>query len=232
MLIDLLAPSGIAMEAFQYHPLDLAKSQIRLFRITNSIEGNVSCDIEIFDLDSCPSYEALSYAWGPNHPKRVIFLNGRTFQVCENLFHFLENVRRRCISSAIAQPVLYEPSHLWVDQICIDQRSDTEKSHKVRRMKDIYQQADRVLSWLGQTSKTIRPGASILFAFLNNFNQGATISKEAKLPDIAYDVITECLNRPYWTRLWVMQEFMLAQKIALIVGDCLIDWETVLLIWN
>lgn len=38
---------------------------------------------------------------------------------------------------------------LWIDQICIDQRSTAERSEQVSIMRDIYSGATLVNAWLG-----------------------------------------------------------------------------------
>jgi hypothetical protein len=41
----------------------------------------------------------------------------------------------------------------WIDALCISQDNDSEKSHQVRLMKQIYLQAYKVLVWLGPPSE-------------------------------------------------------------------------------
>jgi hypothetical protein len=41
-------------------------------------------------------------------------------------------------------------SNLWVDIICIDQANNTEKSHQVRLMQQICQNASRVVMFVGK----------------------------------------------------------------------------------
>lgn len=42
---------------------------------------------------------------------------------------------------------------LWIDALCINQSDHREKNHQVGQMKSVYQNADRVLIWLGPGSK-------------------------------------------------------------------------------
>jgi hypothetical protein len=55
-------------------------------------------------------YEAISYAWGSGSSKKIIMLDSKPFQVTENLYSALQNLR-------------YDERHirlLWIDAICID----------------------------------------------------------------------------------------------------------------
>jgi len=48
---------------------------------------------------------------------------------------------------------LRQPSRtrkIWVDAICIDQSSTTERNHQVALMGEVYKLAKRVLIWLGE----------------------------------------------------------------------------------
>lgn len=42
---------------------------------------------------------------------------------------------------------------LWIDQICIDQASHSDRSHSVKQMADIYEKCASVLVWTGELDK-------------------------------------------------------------------------------
>ncbi|KAF1948809.1 HET-domain-containing protein [Byssothecium circinans] len=44
---------------------------------------------------------------------------------------------------------LPHPKYLWIDQLCIDQSSEKEKSRQVKRMAEIIEKAQYVIVWLG-----------------------------------------------------------------------------------
>jgi hypothetical protein len=57
-----------------------------------------------------PKYEALSYVWGsPDALKTTILLNGKNFEVGENLGNALRHLR-----------LLDKPRTLWIYAMCID----------------------------------------------------------------------------------------------------------------
>ena len=51
---------------YRYKPLDSRLREIRLIRLQPSslIRDVIKCEIENFDVDKVPDYEAISYAWG------------------------------------------------------------------------------------------------------------------------------------------------------------------------
>ena len=87
-------------------------------------------------------YEALSYAWGDGTLTLPVLVNGLIFQVTTNLFHALQNLRRKNDARTV-----------WIDAICIDQKNNEEKSQQVGNMMAIYKAATRVVIWLGRYSE-------------------------------------------------------------------------------
>ncbi|PVH76869.1 hypothetical protein DL98DRAFT_372665, partial [Cadophora sp. DSE1049] len=41
------------------------------------------------------------------------------------------------------------PFMLWADAICVNQQDNVGKSHQVQQMKQIYENASKVIVWLG-----------------------------------------------------------------------------------
>lgn len=90
------------------------------------------------------SYVAASYVWGNGLPTSIIEVNGMSFNIRENLWHFLRVVRNR-----------YKSVLFWIDAICIDQDDVLEKSSQIRLMDRIYLNATVVYSWLGNERSTV-----------------------------------------------------------------------------
>jgi hypothetical protein len=95
----------------------------------------------IFDFTDCPSYLALSYVWGKRSQDRSIEIKGLgSVPVTDNLYAALRRLQpgeRNCMP-------------FWIDSICIDQESESEKNSQISKMRDIYSRAGRVAIWLGE----------------------------------------------------------------------------------
>lgn len=115
----------------------------------------VKCRLHPVSHDEPHAYEALSYHWGDANVKFPIILDGRPFGVTKNLLEALE-----CLS------FVDRPRLLWVDALSIDQSHLEERSFQVRRMARIYENAERVLIWLGLGN----PGVRLAFRRLNHEN--------------------------------------------------------------
>jgi hypothetical protein len=134
------------MAPYQYLPLDAEGSlgDIRLVGLLPTPNNNsrinnvISCRLHTVSFHDFPAYEALSYHWGDPNRTLPITLDGKSFQVTKNPAEALQ-----CL------PVTDESCFLWVDAICINQTDDSERSQQVRSMARIYEEARRILFWLG-----------------------------------------------------------------------------------
>jgi hypothetical protein len=168
---------------------------------------------ELFD------YIALSYTWGPESPVRDILVTSPKCQgwlsVRQNLYDFL-TIRRDCGSD-----------WLWIDQICINQGKDDERTHQVNQMADIYIAA-AVEVWLGSGFE----GSDKL---MDCIVRESVLSQQEPEPKISVTqqemhtlipLLKRFLRIPYWSRLWVMQEIVLGRVVDVRVGSKTSSWKT------
>ncbi len=160
----------------------------------------------------------------------MILINGRQFEILENLYTFLYQLGVLGIRN------------LFVDATNIDQQNLQEKNHQVGHMAEIYRNAAKVLVWLGPSADH----SDELFAFMNNpttssafdglrlngpdlhssehcdrlFGISATREKFAKFA-VAFE---RFLDRNYWARAWIKQEILLGCQVELMVGAETIYW--------
>ena len=127
---------------FQYEQLN--PNEIRLLKPSSTSSDALSFEIIHVSLPSKRYYGALSYTWGPSGDAHAILLNGQPFPIRQNLYDALQQIQN---SELIDQ-------YLWVDAICINQGGDDdalhERSVQITRMTQIYEQASRILVWLGK----------------------------------------------------------------------------------
>jgi Heterokaryon incompatibility protein (HET)/Ankyrin repeat len=185
-----------ATKPFKHRALDLDQAQIRLFRLLPTGRWrHLAGIIANFDFKDCPEYRAVSYTWGDPSPTRQIHVEGQSLTVRENLWQFLDSARN------------YTQHWLWIDQICIDQFAADERNHQVSLMARIFAKASRVLVWLGIEAN----GSS---EAMDRINYGA------------WTIETEYLfRRPYWDRLWVLQEVLLGRNLLVLCGNKSVTWE-------
>lgn len=116
-----------------------AERQIRLLRLLpGKQDKTVRVEMTVHNRDEAPDYFAISYMWGDSPRKKLLVLNGELMAVRENCYYALWQTR-----------IHYSGLMIWIDSICIDQTNLKEKSHQVRMMTTVYQQARLVLVCLG-----------------------------------------------------------------------------------
>jgi hypothetical protein len=233
---------------FVHEPLDRSLKQIRLVSIIPEAEGPIRCNIKHVELsaDKTPDYRALSYVWGPPSDVQRIRVNGKDFVVRQNLHQFLQAFRARLFTFRGCGAYEDEVQWLWIDQICIDQSIVKERNHQVQMMSDIYKRATYVYVWLGRSDSCTE---AVMRALKSNFRQhlnercsakktrSTALSRKQELEkNLAQEdrdetkplssiVLKYFFENPYWHRLWVVQEIMLARYIRIICGETLLSWE-------
>ena len=89
------------------------------------------------------TYEALSYTWGTEDAFHTLNIGGHDHSIRPNLFHALRRLRAACQGTT---------RRLWIDALCIDQFDLHERTRQVKRMREVYGNASRVVAWLGEDS--------------------------------------------------------------------------------
>jgi hypothetical protein len=192
----------------------------RLLRILHESDtsNNIHCTIEEHDRgdEECPRYTALFYAWGDTKSRRPIDLNGRTVLVTKNLYEALLHLRHRV-------PNIF----IWIDTLCIDQENPAERGHQVTQMRAIYSEAQRVVSWLGPAGESV----AILFNTIRRHHRTCTPVFVADgncmfMYDQGIDgTLRYIIELAYWTRIWIVQEIVVATSLTLMCGDNMIPWR-------
>jgi hypothetical protein len=221
------APSNHPTE----HPLNSLYSplqdsdEIRVLHLrSRSSSDNIISTLKHVKFSEDPTYEALSYVWGSPEVTKVINLDGVELPVRENLYCALDHLRLE-----------NKTRILWIDALCINQIDEKERNHQVAQMGTIYQSAERVVAWLGDSDDS---SSSAFRAILdtkewyvikeesqNRLNRGSKISLQTAF----FQCVLDLFSRPYWTRMWIIQEVLLARKLLFQCGDDNCSWRQ--LIW-
>ncbi|KAI3392080.1 hypothetical protein diail_6186 [Diaporthe ilicicola] len=210
------------MASHEYTRLDLDGDAIRLLRLEKGYSAEpLRCELFeacLHEVDGIP-YEALSYTWGDASAQHDITVNQRPFFITPNLNTALQALR-----------LPHQDRLLWVDAICIDQGCDAEKSHQVGQMRLVYQLAEQVIIWLGPSSedsdllmslaKTLDLHASRTKAWEHEW-ESMVVANGGPNVDMflrAYTALEELLARPWFRRVWVLQEVASARTAVVLCG--------------
>ncbi|KAK3615844.1 hypothetical protein LTR22_027277 [Elasticomyces elasticus] len=173
-------------------------------------------------------FAALSYVWGDPRDTTTIELNGEETLITKNLAAALHCLREtgRFIGSY----------HLWVDALAINQFDDLERSQQVAVMRDYYTMAWSVIGFLGPAQDEchkalglVRSLADIAGSEDTCEDLRTTIVRTKKHPHVpgSWLALNRLALRPYWIRLWIMQELALGGPRAILYcGSEAILWHT------
>jgi hypothetical protein len=204
------------------------RSQIRILQLFPANRDEPLTATIIVQQPQEHQYEALSYVWGPPEHKASIIIDGHYVSITDNLHAALYHLR---FSSY--------PRHLWVDALCINQEDSRDKIHFLARMGQIYSQAAQVCIWIGHESPTSTLALSAIRDCVNNLEVSDRFSQEYNVNtgglqhplssqdgiDPARNAILELMQRPWFSRLWVIQEIAMAKKATLHCGRDSMAWQ-------
>ena len=234
-----LHPPG-TWEFYKYGPLGTDKSIIRLLELLPG-KGHIRCNIHHADLLNLPilenvdpgqqvTYEALSYTWNNNVFEQFIWCNGHVLAVTQNLYDALQRLRNET-SSRI----------LWIDAVCINQSDTRERSVQVGFMRQIYNRATRVIPWLGEEDEYTDTAFKLISEIATNdlFTEAALKADPGtiydhramnkmglpRFPSAEWKSLARLFEKPYFTRIWVIQELVVSSKAVARCGNLTISWD-------
>ncbi|KAL2821837.1 heterokaryon incompatibility protein-domain-containing protein [Aspergillus cavernicola] len=205
------------MPRFTYTPLDKRTRQIRLICFDVGAEvgqDGICLSIETYDLSTLPKYYALSYVWGIDAPRHPLIISGKVLMARDNLWLALLQLRIRQFDHNVL--------HFWIDAICINQDDISERGHQVNLMGDIYSNAHFVVSWLGSGTIDTR----IAIKAISMYNTTPDESAKSGILAQKDHQIVSLLKLPYFERMWIVQEFILAKEVIMICGPDSFWWDS------
>jgi hypothetical protein len=225
---------------------------IRLLRLKSLLHGNdIACDMIHCELENDYEYRALSYAWATDALHAQILVDGLKFTISTHLYAALRQAQcqdQDCI--------------LWIDQLCINQMDEDEKSDQVRKMKYIYARAWCVIVWLGLA----RDDSDLLMILLTVVAEQQRAQLDILIDNTSHvDILKIALerfrirhngrdplppqdytywiarlirafrsfcDRAYWKRLWVIQEFSVGRNVLIRCGRASLQSSDLKMAWD
>ncbi|KAF2972895.1 hypothetical protein GQX73_g516 [Xylaria multiplex] len=169
-------------------------------------------------------YTALSYVWGDPAPVDKISLDGQELGITENLAAALRDIRDATRVHCV-----------WADAICIDQSNICERNQQVAIIGQIYSCANNTIIYLGPLEShsefVLREVQEAVHQ--DSYTTNITDATPLKMPrDASYGVetiISEAekglLFRPWFRRIWVLQELVLSEKPWVQCGTKQVRWR-------
>lgn len=225
------------IEDYPYTRLDTSAPSIRLLRLQQDGAGSINGWLESFSLDdpNCPKFTTLSYVWGIQRYSHNIIINGHLFSILSSLYPILEAI---CSDQNLMQ------GWWWIDSICINQKlepiAEGERNVQVGMMRRIYEKSEETIGWLGQGPDEGEEGMQFLHVLLRHKERlflrekkrafEEKWLKEKELGDELSDrkkwaALETLMLRPWWTRVWTLQEYIVPRKFRFYCGKESMDRE-------
>ncbi|KAF2625775.1 HET-domain-containing protein, partial [Macroventuria anomochaeta] len=167
---------------------------IRILTVYPSAKEDATLEASLYVADLkplSPSYEALSYVWGDSLEATSLLIQGYHLPITDNSFSALRRIQHQ-----------YNLRDLWVDAVCTDQSSSSDKNDQVNRMYQIYSRAKNTIICLGELDDDTDRAMDRI--------EGMGGGENSYLYDYAPNEeemrrIKTVLERPWWSRVWTMQ---------------------------
>jgi hypothetical protein len=143
---------------------------------------------------------------GSSLPERQILLNDCRFNIRENLWQALNQLRRE-----------EEERVLWIDALCINQTNILERNHQVAQISSIYSSCSRCVAWIG-TGPTFGVNETemndeIVMSFIRrhsfDLNAPPNYTDTMARGERTFDHFEIFCQKAYWNRLWIVQELLM-----------------------
>ena len=169
-------------------------------------------------------YEAVSYCWDSSSSKSPMVLDGVDCNAPSAAVEVLRRFRRRDSSRV-----------LWVDALCINQDDVEERENQVMMMGDIYRYATGTVVWLGhedeesesavRVCQTISKDiADIVDVQWDNDKRHEILTRAEMPSDTEIASLESIFKRPWFSRLWVLQEAINSRELTCHIGDMEFRW--------
>lgn len=223
---------------FFHDALPDSTSHMRLLKVLEAESGvPIRCELTSWSIEAVPPYYAISYTWGDElHTSRII-VNDRRATVRYNC----EYVLRQAHAASRGQ-------YFWIDALCIDQKSQQEKTHQVAMMGNLYEKASHVFACVGQHTDdseflitTIDKHSGLLSRIHktivnmdHQYSRFWTIDNpiptkrllslrcyfvmRTEIRKRLIDAVIAFMRRSYFSRVWILQELKLASTTSFCCG--------------
>ncbi|KAL8992894.1 MAG: hypothetical protein Q9169_006759, partial [Polycauliona sp. 2 TL-2023] len=210
---------------------------IRLLWLEPALSSDMvlQCQLIETELSAAPDYEALSYVWGADAYPQTLRLPSGYLKITDSLASALQALRSGDGCRL-----------LWVDAVCINQHDGVEKAQQVARMASIYGNASKVVAWLGEDPRVSLNVSSIIklaekaediglqspegenretilkWAYGDSEKGRWTMGVMSAVDDAGFPSLYQS---SWFTRMWIVQEALLARNLTLHFGTAYLDWD-------
>jgi Heterokaryon incompatibility protein (HET) len=199
--------------------LNPAEREIRLLLLEPGDDGALNGRLVSASLNHHPGYTAISRAWGGPRGSSPIRIGNVRFPLTQSLFLCLRYLRRKDHEQA-----------LWIDVISVNQFDLEERSQQVQLMQSIFSDAICVYVWLGYENPSVHSALQDICHIAEGIRASSSGNKDKNhramlksMGETALANLSSFTHPEWWSRLWPLQEVVLARSLIFQFKDTLLD---------
>lgn len=203
----------VSRRPFIYFPVVSQEFRIvRLFPAPSFLDP-LKISIYTTSLLNRPKYDALSYTWGDKTQVVPMADHDRRFlhHITENLGSALRHFRKQ---KGIRI--------LWIDALCINQNNDYKKNKQIIDMGLIFERAQTVRIWLRKASVDSDEAMDFVHQITDLGKLDTIATNPSNIKE--WKTFVMLMNRPWFSRRWVVQEVVFAGKALVHCGTKEVPW--------
>ncbi|KAG6361118.1 hypothetical protein INS49_009342 [Diaporthe citri] len=218
--LDLFDSEGLATclscgsyrdQPYVYEPIK-QRSEMRLLKIQpGEADDPIRGELVIVSTNSQENYDAVSYTWADQTGDATrcfrAFIGIGYVSITRSCQEVLQRIRRRLCTK-----------YVWIDSLCVDQDNLQERGHQVQLMPRIDTRAKKTYVYFGPTTSK---DESILEALATGTVEHGWDADEAPF----WVALNKFLRRPYFFRVWIIQEIALSPNPVILCGEKVFPWS-------
>lgn len=207
------SPAGVT-QTYVYQPTR-QRTEMRLFRLgpgemDDPIRGDlVTIIVRGQDQEFQEVYDAISYTWADEDGDATKCFHALIGEACIPITRNCQAALRRVRSR-------YATKSIWIDSICINQANPEERGHQVDLMPYVYTRARSTFVYVGES---INESHALLEVLKSDRVQYERENQDLRVSAARF------LSRPYFSRIWVIQEIALSRTKTVLCGGDEIPWS-------
>ncbi|KAL0939212.1 uncharacterized protein CTRU02_205822 [Colletotrichum truncatum] len=218
--VDDIRDIPMSSKKYVYKSLDDPADCLRLLLLLPATDKQAPLQAGLLHVrrSNAPAFNPVSYTWGNQDPTSEMWLIGlgdasdgagfQHFAIRPNLETMLRRFRDE-------ENILL----IWVDAICINQEDNHEKAYQVRHMDQVYR-GRKLRIWLGDKSENSDEALDFIEEWRDIEAEQATVFfKESANRSSAWKALWDLICRPWFSRRWIVQEFVLSAHKHIYLGD-------------
>ncbi|KAJ8105648.1 hypothetical protein ONZ43_g7345 [Nemania bipapillata] len=226
-----------------YSPL--LSNTMRLLHLEADMSVVNDGNLIVTAFETAPPYYALSHCWGTLARDAIVSVNNQSVAVSSDLSSGIRRLRELAANDSMLDPPI---EYIWIDNICINQDDAQEIAAQVTLMGRLYSRSIKTLIWLGpdpEGEESFAPAWELvdeIYHVIRTLHPTARVVEDMPrrmYSDIFHDAIgmprwtdqrwrgfQALLMRPWFSRLWIVQEVALSPRDPTIVqGRRLFSWH-------